>query len=147
MASTTFTGARAHVEVDGNILLLCTGVSVADEIQFDPVITLDYFHVVEHAPVGYDAAFAAGRVRQVGTTLRSLGLFPKKGQSPAEHLQNALNVKDDAVATITDSYTNTIVAEVSGVKIARRGYAVGPRALVLEDVGFVCLAVADEGDN
>lgn len=146
MASIVATGARARVKIDGQLILLCTGVSAGDDIVYDPLLVLDNIEVAEHVPVGYDAAFAAGHVRLIGTSLRSLGLMPKAGSNPADHLRNILLVNDAAVATIEDPYSGTTIATVEGIKVARRGYTIAPRSHVVEDVGFVCKRITDEGD-
>ena len=141
-----YTGARSRFTLQGITLAFAVSVTAREEIQYEPVETLDNIKVQEHPPVAYRASMSASQVRIVGETVRSLGLFPKLGATTQEFLLNILTL-EDLVAQLEDSKTGLVVANVLGVKLATRDFTVNARGVVNEDLTFVAIEISDESEN
>jgi hypothetical protein len=139
------TGARARFSLDGVKVGFATNVSVREIVTFEPVKVLDDIQVKEHVPTDYDVSLTADTIRIVGDTLKSRNWFAKQGGSPEDHLTNLLNT-GELTASLEDSRTGKIVANVEGVKISERGINVSSRGIVGENVSFVAKRVRDESD-
>lgn len=139
------TGARARFLLGGVKVGYATRVSLSENITFEPIVTLDSLAKREHAPTDYDVQLEAAMVRIVNDTVKSRGWFPKQGQSDAEFLSNVITqgVLD---AVLEDSQTGTMVAKVTGVRMASRSVTIDARGVVGTDVSFVALRARDESD-
>lgn len=138
-----FTGARARFSINGVKLGYATDVNGGEEIEYFPIEALDNIEVEEHAPIAYRANLSASKVTLISETLKSLGFFPQVGQSPQEHLQNIL-LQQDMVCTVEDSKTGKVPVTVEQVKTQARNFRINARAVVTEDVTFVCTRLRDE---
>lgn len=145
MAGDVLTGCRATFQLNGVVQGYATGVSVRENIQYDPVVVLDNIHVKEHAPVGYECSMTAEFVRIVGDDLKSRGLLPKQGSSAADHLTNII-ASGELTATLVDSQTGQIVANVEGVRISESSVNITARGIVGENVSMVAILMRNEGD-
>ena len=137
------TGARARLSIDGVKVGYAAGVSVRESLTHEPIKVLDSIQVSEHVPVDYDVSMTADLVRIVGTTIKSQGWFASQGASPEDHLTNILNV-GELTASIEDSKTGKILANVEGVKITERNFSVSARGVVMTNVSFVAKRARDE---
>ena len=138
-----FTGARARLMVHGKKIGYATNVAGSEEIQYDPIEVLDNIQVEEFVPVAYRVTLTASKVRIVGESLKTQGLFPPIGTSPEEHLTNIL-LSGDMSAVIEDSKTGKAIATYEQVKVASQNYTVNARGVVGEDVTFVAVRSSDE---
>ena len=139
-----FTGARARLMVHGKKIGYATNVAGSEEIQYDPIEVLDNIQVEEFVPVAYRVTLTASKVRIVGESLKTQGLFPPIGTSPEEHLTNIL-LSGDMSAVIEDSKSpGASIAKYEQVKIASQNYTVNARGVVGEDVTFVAVRSSDE---
>lgn len=141
------TGARARFSIEGVKVGFATGVSIGEEIEYQPAEVLDNIRVEEFVPVAYRVQnFTADRLRIVNETLKSLGLFPSVGANSEEHLQNILN-SGDLSATIEDNRTGELIATVEQVKISAKSINVQARGIVAENITFVATVVKDESET
>lgn len=139
------TGARARFSLDGVKIGYATGVTLRENITFEPIKVLDNIQVEEHVPTDYDVSMTADLVRIVGDTIKSRGWFPSQGTSPAEHLSNIIT-SGELTATIEDSQTGQIVANVEGVKVSERNLTITARGVVGTNVSMVAKRARDEHD-
>jgi hypothetical protein len=84
-------------------------------------------------------------VRIVGDSFKSRGQFPKQGADSATFLRNILTT-GLLTATLEDSITGKIVANVEGVRVAERNITVTARGIVGENVTMVAIRARDESD-
>lgn len=139
------TGARARFSIEGIRIGYARSVSITEEIQYDPADVLDNIETEEFVPTAYRVTFSASQFRIVGETLKSLGLFPSTGNSPAEHLENIL-VSGDLSAQVEDTVTGKIIATLEQVKVASHNWTVDARGVVGEDMTFVAIRLKDESE-
>ena len=140
-----FTGARAIFKINGIQIGWATQVSGSEQIQYDPVEVLNNIQVQEHVPVGYTVDLSASRVRIIGKTLKSQGFFPAVGKSAAQHLTNILNA-GDLVIQVSDSATDTIIANYEQAKVSSHNWAINARGIVGNDMTFVAVRQLDESE-
>ena len=140
-----YTGARALFSIKGNVVGYAKSVSLGEGITFHPLKVLGNIEVEEHVPVSYEVTFSASMFRMVGSSLKSLGLFPSVGGNVGEHLENILN-SGEMVATLEDKKTRTLIAVVEQVKIASHNYTVEAETVVGTDVEFVAVRTRDESE-
>lgn len=139
------TGARARFSVDGKKVAYATGVSVDEEIQYEPLQVLDNVEVEEHVPVGYSVSGSCDYVRVVLESAKALGWFPKSGKSPQEHLTNILN-QGEITCSLEDVITGKVIMQLTGVKLSRQGMQVTARGITGTNVTFVAKVARDEAD-
>lgn len=133
-------GARARLNIDGVKVALCMNVSWSEEIQHDPVEPIDQFEVAEHVPIAYRVTFNGQLVRIVTNTIKNrdgVVIFPE--------LRNILT-RGEMTATVVDSPTENVLANIGGVKCTRYTNNVGARGIVMEDVEFVAIQIQNESE-
>jgi len=145
MASPILTGARARFSINGVKVGYATGVSVRESLTHEPIKVLDEIQVKEHVPVDYEVSITADMIRLIGTTLKSLGWFPKQGATPKAHLDNILAI-GEMYAHIEDSSSGDLITVVEGVRVSERNVNITSRGVVGENVTMVALRVRDESD-
>jgi hypothetical protein len=126
--------------INGVNVAYCTNVSYSEEIQHDPIETLDLFEVAEHVPVAYRAQFSAQLVRLVGEPIKL-----REGLRIFSRLEDILN-SEEMTATIEDKATGHVLANVERVKCTRYNNNVPARGTVAQDVEFVCIRIRDESE-
>jgi hypothetical protein len=141
-----FTGARARLMIQGKKVGYCTNCAGSEELQLEPIEVLDNIQVEEHVPVGYRVTFTASTVRIIGETIKSVGIFPKVGKSPEEHLTNVL-VSGELVAVIEDNKTNSAMMTLEQVKCSSHNFTVNARGVVGTDLTFVGIRMLDESET
>jgi len=133
-------GARARLTIDGVDVAYCTNVTYSEEIQHDPVETLDQFEVAEFVPVAYRATFGAQFVRLVGQPIKL-----RDGMKIFSTLENILS-SPELNATIVDRVTGAALASVQRLKCVRYNQNLPARGTVMQDVEFVCIRIRDESE-
>src|SRR3989304_2135995 len=111
--SRVFAGARAIFFFNGEVIGFASGCNGSEEIQYEPIDTLDHLEVREHVPVGYRVTFTATIFRTIsrgaGTqsdnkeapgSLKAMNVFPKFGGNGEEILR-----LEGVDAAIQDSIT------------------------------------------
>lgn len=146
-----FSGPRARFYIGTTVVGYATSCAGSEELQYEAVETLDHLQVIEFVPVAYRCTFTAARVRLIGNaaaehgSLRGqLGVFPKLGNSDADLLTNTLNIGDDLTCMIEDTRSGKRFMQLENVKVTTRGWAITPRGLVGEDIGFLATRMLDE---
>lgn len=137
------TGCRARFSLNGVKVGYATNVTLTENIERQPIEVLDNVEVAEFVPTAYRVTMRASFFRIVGNTIKGNGWFPATGKDPAEHLTNILN-SGDLVATLEDSKTGMVLANVTGVQIASHNYTITARGVVGEDAEFVAIRMIDE---
>jgi len=139
------TGCRARFSLNGVKVGYATGVSYRETITWEPIKVLDTIQVSEHVPTDYDVSMTADMVRLVGEDIKAAGWFANQGATPEAHLTNLLNL-GALTATIEDSKTAQIVANVEGVRISENGTQISARGVVGTNVSMVGIRVRSEAD-
>ena len=139
------TGARVRFSLDGQLIGYARSISINEDIQRDPVETLDNIEVAEYVPIGYRVSFTASRVRLVGSTLKSMGLFPKAGANKDEHLLNILN-NGSMVAQLDDVKTNRTIATLEQCDVSNQSFTYDARSISSHEMTFTAIRLRDESE-
>lgn len=138
-------GARCVFSINGAECGWATQIAVSESIDYQPVEVIGNIEVEEYAPIGYNVTFTASFFRIIGTTLKSMGWFPKTGNSTDEHLSNILT-NGDLSMTVEDRTTGKIICTLEQVKIASHNWTIAARGLVGEDCTFNAIRCRDESE-
>lgn len=145
--SKVLSGVRCLFNIEGVKCGWASSVSLGESVEYQPVEVLNNIRVEEHVPVAYRVTnFSARKFRIVGETLKSLGYFPKVGNSTDEHLLNVLTT-GVLSATLEDTVTGTTIATITDVRVQDHNYTVDARGIVGEDITFVAITVKDESET
>lgn len=141
-----FSGARAIFYFNGTVVAYASGVSGSEEIQYEPVDTLDNLAVREHVPVGYRVTFTASIFRTIARgantddapgSLKEQNLFPK--------LDQILRM-EGVDACIMDSISGKTVFQLEECKATSYNFNVSARGIVGQNVNFVAIKARDESE-
>lgn len=144
-----FSGARCLFLFNGEIVGFASGISGSEEIQYEPVETLDHLEVREHVPVGYRTTLAAQIFRTVSQgasddvnapgSLKQQQIFP--------HFDDIFRIQGvDAIIQDDARVSGKILEQFQGVKTASRNFNITPRGIVGQNVNFVSIRVKDESE-
>lgn len=143
------TGARAVFMFNEAVVGFASGVSVSEEIMYEPVDTLDHLEVREHAPTGYRVTLSAQMFRTV-----SLPGAPSTDDSPGSIKQQNIFPKFEQIlrlqgtnAVIQDRITGKILMLLKDVKASSYNFSISARGIVGQNVNFVTTRAMDEGDT
>jgi hypothetical protein len=140
------TGARALFSIDGVRVGYARNVSIGEAVTYEPIQVLSNVETEEFIPTGYDVEnFSASMFRIIGETIKSLGWFPSNGANTEEHLTNILT-SGDLTASIEDTSTGKIFANVEQVKVQSHSFSIDARGVIGEDVNFVAIRLKDESE-
>lgn len=142
-----FSGARCIFLFNGEVVGFASGISGSEEIQYEPVETLDHLEVREHVPVGYRVTLAAQIFRTVSQgasddvnapgSLHQQQIFPK--------FDDIFRIQGvDAIVQDDPRVSGKILEQFQGVKTASRNFNATPRGIVGQNVNFVAIRVKDE---
>lgn len=134
-------GARARLTIEGVPVMYATNVAYSEEIQYDPVETIDLLEVAEFVPVAYRVTFSSQHVRVVTNPIKNrdgVKIFPR--------LADIIKAPD-LVAAIEDNVTGEVVASVQRVKASRYTVNIGAKGIVMTDVEFVAIRIEDESET
>ncbi len=140
--SRKFTGPRCRLMLDGRVVLFGSGYSVTEEPIYEEAAVLDNVEVEEHVIVGFRVEGQISRLLAQDSTLKRLGLYPKAGRSPADHLRNILSMPLFTLV-VEDSALNAILEQYEGVKLGRRDWNVQPRMIATENMQIHMLRPID----
>lgn len=140
MASNVFSGARARLKVDGNIIGFAAGVSGSESIDYEPVDVLDLLEVREFVPVAYRATLSAQIFRVIGKSLKALGLFPVDSDL-------SILTSGDLTVSVEDRLTGETAAQFEQCKCSEHAFDITARGIVSENVNFVTIRLKDEFNN
>jgi hypothetical protein len=149
-----FAGARSVFMFNGEVIGFASGCNGSEEIQYEPIDTLDHLEVREHVPVGYRVTFTASIFRTIsrgaGTTsdnkeapgsLKAMNMFPKFGNKG-----EAILKLDGVDAAIQDTVTGKTIFLLENVKTAAYNFSVTARGVVAQNVTFVATRAKDESE-
>jgi hypothetical protein len=145
MAREIITGARARFMLDTVKVGGATGVTVDEQITYEPQEELDNIEVAEYVPTGYAVSMRCSRVRIAKDDVVKAGWMPQKGTSHETFLRNLLT-SGALSAVILDSKTNTPLETLSQVKLSGRTVNYMARGIVGTDLTFVAIRNLTEGD-
>jgi len=136
MPTQTYTGARAIFKINGQKIALATGVTVNENINYEPIHVLDLLEVEEFCEVSYDCSLSCETMRVIGNSPTQQGIFPK------EDLLSILN-QPELTAELYDVLTGQLVVRVEGVKPQGNNFDVRAGQVVANNLTFVCKRVLD----
>lgn len=142
-----FTGARCLFLFNGEIVGFASGVSGSEEIQYEPVETLDHLEVREHAPVGYRVTLTAQVFRTISQgasddvnapgSLKQQQIFPK--------FDDIFRIQGvDAVIQDDPRISGKILHQFQTVKTSSYNFNVTARGITGQNVNFVAIRAKDE---
>lgn len=135
-----FSGARARFLIEGVKVALATSVNYSEETQHDPVEVLDQLEVEEYVPVAHRVTLSAAMVRVVTQPIKL-----RDGVRIMARPEDAFTAPE-LTATIEDSVTGQVVANIQRVKCTRATHNVGARGIVATDCEFVAIRIKDESE-
>lgn len=146
-----FSGARAIFMFNGTPIAFASGVDGSEEIQYQPVETLNQLAVVEHVPVGYRVTLNCAMFRTIAKgpstdatpgSIKEQQIFPR--------LKEILQIEGvDAIildGSPPQSTSTKTLAVFKTVKTASYRFSVTARGIVAQNVSFVTTAMLDEWD-
>lgn len=137
--SQTFSGARARLKINGNIVGFAGGVSGSESIDYEPVDVLDLLEVKEFVPVAYRATVSAQMFRIIGKDLKALGIFPT---GPDTNILTS----GDLTISVEDKITGNTAAQFEQCKTSEHSFDISARGLVAENVSFVTIRLKMESE-
>jgi hypothetical protein len=132
---------------NGEIVGFASGVSGSEEIQYEPVETLDHLEVREHAPVGYRVTLTAQVFRTISQgasddvnapgSLKQQQIFPK--------FDDIFRIQGvDAVIQDDPRISGKILHQFQTVKTSSYNFNVTARGITGQNVNFVAIRAKDE---
>jgi len=142
-----FSGARCLFLFNGEDVGFASGISGSEEIQYEPIETLDHLEVREHVPVGYRVTLGAQVFRTIAQgasddrnapgSLKQQQIFPKFDDIYRIQGVDAV-IQDDA------RLTGKILHQYQTVKTSSYNFNITPRGVVGQNVNFVAIRAKDE---
>ncbi len=144
-----FSGARCLFLFNGEQVGFASGISGSEEIQYEPVETLDHLEVREFVPVGYRVTLTAQVFRTVSQgasddvnapgSLKQQQIFPK--------FDDIFRIQGvDAIVQDDPKVSGKILHQFQGVKTASYNFNTTPRSIVGQNVNFVAIRANDESE-
>jgi hypothetical protein len=146
----TLTGARAVFYIGPTQVALATGVSITQNINYEPIQVLDLLEVEEFCEVSYNCSMSCETMRSVGGITNSpgspqnQGLFPYVGYGN-QGLLSVLN-QAELTATITDGASGNPVLKVERIKPQGNNMDIRAGQAVANNLTFVCVRALDPQD-
>lgn len=144
-----FSGARAVFLFNGEEVGFASGVSGSEEIQYEPVETIDHLEVREHVPVGYRVTLGAQVFRTVSAgasddvnapgSLKQQKIFPSFND--IYRIQGV-----DAVIRDDHRVSGKVLHQYQTVKTSSYNFNITPRGIVGQNVNFVAIRALDESE-
>jgi hypothetical protein len=114
----------------------CTGISIAENIEYQPIDPIDSIHTIEHSEVAYRVNGTLDFVRIVNLSAVSKGYWSK--------LQDMIQGLPELTMVVQDSVTESVLYTVIGWKPETKNFRVEGRTLAGENVTWVGQVVLDE---
>lgn len=133
---TGFTGPRARLLLRGRIVGYCTGIAIAEAVEYQPIDPIDSIHTVEHAEVAYRVTGTLDFVRAVNVSATEKGYWNK--------LQDMIAGQTEYTMVVQDSVTQQTLYTVLGWKPETKNFRVEGRTLAGENITFVGQVALDE---
>jgi hypothetical protein len=141
-----FSGARCLFLFNGEGVGFASGVSGSEEIQYEPVETLDHLEVREHAPVGYRTTLSAQVFRTVsfGNPNDQNAPGSLKGQQIFPKFEDIFRIQGVDAVIQDHGVSGKILHQFSTVKTSSYNFNVTPRGIIGQNVNFVAIRAFDE---
>jgi hypothetical protein len=136
MATNSYTGARAIFKLANKTVAMATGVTVNQNINYEPIHVLDLLEVKEFAEVSYDASISCETIKVIGQSPTQIGIFPHVDLMSILW-QGELN------AELYDQVTGALVCVVQAIKPQGNNFDVRAGQVVANNLTFVCKRVLD----
>ena len=133
--SSVITGARVVFTINNVTIAAASNCSYVWRHNLETIEAIDELEVVEHAELGSTIEFTCDTFRIAGKGVIALGLMPR--------LRELLE-QPELVATFKDKITNTILLQVTGIKMTSRTGTIPARGPFTESLSFVARSVKDE---
>lgn len=144
-----FSGARCIFLFNGETVGFASGISGSEEIQYEPVETLDHLEIREFVPVGYRVTLSAQVFRTVSQgasddvnapgSLKQQQIFPK--------FNDIFRIQGvDAVVQDDPRISGKALHQFQGAKTASYNFNATPRGVVGQNVNFVAIRANDESE-
>lgn len=146
MSREIISGARAKFLINGAKVGGATGVSIDENINYEPLEEMDNIEVSEWVPTGYTCSMRCQQVRIAKDDVVKAGWMPAKGNSHETFLANLLK-SGDLAAVIEDSKTGVALETLSSVKTSGRSVNYTARGIVSKDLTFVVIRNRTESDT
>lgn len=143
MATETFSGARAIFGINGQPIGFTSACRGEESIQYEPVDVLDLLRVKEWVPVGYRASLSTGIFRVPKSPLKK---YTKAGGLEIFPLEANILTSGDLDCSVVDRLTGEVIGGFIGCKAQAKTFDIGPRGLVMDNLSFVAIAMADESE-
>lgn len=141
-----FSGARCLFLFNGEGVGFASGVSGSEEIQYEPIDTLDHLEVREHVPVGYRVTLGAQVFRTVSQgasdDLNAPGSL--KGQQIFPKFDDIFRIQGVDAIIQDHQVTQKILHQYQTVKTSSYNFNITPRGVVGQNVNFVAIRAKDE---
>ena len=133
------TGPRAILKVNGAPVGYCTGITIQENVEYQPIEPIGSIHTVEHAEVAYRVTGTCDFVRIFNNNASSNLLWTdmndfKDGITPLE-------------MEVLDQVQDKTLYTVFGFKPESRSFRVEGRTLAGENVSWVAKAIKDESQT
>ena len=140
----TLTAPRCRIMLDGKIIGRGTDVTVNTTTEVQDVDCIDSIETIEYAPLSYKVSGTIGLVGTKGSTVKSLGMFPKTGKDANEHLLNIL-LHGESVLVLMDKATPARnLMTINRVIFTDHGWSVSARQIVGINVTWRAIRETDE---
>ncbi len=139
------TGARVYLVVQGKKIGYARNASWGENIAMEPVEALGNIEVEENVETRYRVNFSCSMVRVLNRSLRTLGIQPKAGTSPEEHLRNII-AQGELSISVTDRISDVVIMELQGAKFTSKNNSVDANSILGTDVEFVGTRILDESE-
>lgn len=133
---TGFTGPRARLLIQGELIGYCVGISISETIEYQPIDPINSIHTIEHAEVAYRVTGTLDFVRIVNLSSIQKGYWGK--------IQQMIAGLPELTMVVQDSVTEETLYTVIGFKPETKNFRVEGRTLAGENVTFVGQVVMDE---
>ena len=144
--SNTLTGSRVNFMLEGNLVGFASNLSYSHNYTLAPLNVIGSIETIQHIPVQYQAGITFNNFRVLGRTLRTLGLWPRIGKNPTDHMMALIQIPE-LTAVCEDVVTQTIILIAEGVRIESSAVQMAANSLMQEDISCVCRRILLEGDS
>ena len=141
-----YTGGRAKLKINGQLIGWASGVSWTEELTQEAVDVLDRMEPAEYAITGYRVTLNFRFFRIDGNSLSDLGLWPAQGRTSEELRTNLLNFPE-CVVEVEDSHGGKLLKKFMRCKPQTQNVDVTPRGLIGKNATFTAIYASEEVDG
>ncbi len=134
--SDVLTGARTRLQINSKTVAVVTGLSIEEDVEHQPLETLDNIAVEEWVPVAYRVRGSASRARLYKKTPTGYGF--------GWDLQSLKSGGTPVTGIVIDSVTGKSVGKISNFKMEGRVQRTDARAISMEEIRWNATLFQDE---